>query len=367
MPNDRADNRMSFIRTIEDTREKENVTEYEYVSESHIAGELNYANDNVIFRFLTLEKDRDGLQSYVLRLLSSRPRDYSEWNEATTNGYYFQGGDPEELISLFSLFFRKRFFRVSDTYRRLDGKPVVKNTSDFSYTRPDRASDPRLFETADKNAVDLGSFLDTVRELNTAQHSVFANAVRLYALAIREIGTNDELAFIHLVSAIEIASKNYNLSPEDDPVSTHMETINACFDSAGVETTLRTEIANSLNNRKSRMRFVRFVQDHQNSHVVDRPSTEAITNKIYTDNLEDALKRIYNARSKFLHEGSAMYTSYPRITIAGADYDGSVGQRIDNRSFEPNEQLPVISFFEDLVNVCLLNYLEKNRIATTPE
>lgn len=363
MPSERQpDNRMSFIRTLEDDREKENLTEYEYASESHIAGELSYSNDNIGFRFLTFEKDRNGLQSYVLRLLSSRPRDYSEWDESTTDGYYFQGGDPEELISLFSLFFRKRFFRVSYTYRTIDGKPVIKNNSDFSYTRPDRTSDPVLFETADKNAVDLEVFINTVRQLNPTLHSSFANAVRLYALALREIGVNEELAFIHLVSAIEIVSKNFTLVPEDDPIAAHMDTINTCFDTAGVVAEIRTEVKNSLNNRKARMKFVRFIQSNSNGYIVARPETGAIAAKIYTDNLEDALKRIYNARSKFLHEGSAMYTSYPRATMAGADYDGSVGQRIDNRRFEANEQLPLISFFEKLVNVCLINYLESNLI-----
>lgn len=356
-----ADNRMGFIREIEDVRLKENIAEFEYASESHIGGELKYANNNIIFRLFSIDQDRNGLQNYVLRLTSSRPREYSEWDEATTDGYYFEGGDSEEIISLFALFFRKRFFRISYTYRAIDGSPVLKDNADFSYIRPDKESDPFLFEPADKNGVDLGDFLDNVRKLKNSLHSTFANSVRLYAMAIREIGTNDELAFIHLVSAIEVLSKDYELLEGDDPVMTHISQINTCFEKSRIPSNVIEDVKNSLNNRKSRLKFTRFIQKYHGGHILERPVDGEIKNKIYLDDLENALKRIYTARSKFLHEGSAMYKSRPRSTINGADYDSSLGQRIDNRIFNTKELLPLISFFEKLVSVCLMNYLKKNQ------
>ncbi|OGL94862.1 hypothetical protein A2348_05235 [Candidatus Uhrbacteria bacterium RIFOXYB12_FULL_58_10] len=67
-------------------------------------------------------------------------------------------------------------------------------------------------------------------------HGRFANSVRLYALALREVGVNDELAFIHLVSAIEILSKSYRLSDAQDPLRSSMDEIKNLVDSAIDET-----------------------------------------------------------------------------------------------------------------------------------
>ncbi len=179
--------------------------------------------------------------------------------------------------------------------------------------------------------------------------------MRLYALAVREIGSNDELDYIHLVSAIEILSKNYVLPANHEPLLSVLDQIRELLRGAGAEA--KSELGNLFEQRKSTMKFVSFIQKYSGDSVPERPTLDALENKVYKDNLPNALKRIYRARSKFLHEGSSMYMSIPGMTVGNCDYDSSLGGTIGNRELDPEEKLPSISFFEGLVGICLLNYL----------
>lgn len=354
-----VDNRMSFIRLLEAPQEREYSGEYEVASEVRIVGQLTYGNGDIILRFLTPEANRDGLYKYTLSI--SAPAQYRlPTYQASADGYYFEGGGPEEILSLASLYLRCRFFPVAYVFRDIGGPPMSKVEHDFSYVRPQKNIDQLLFDkTVDdstRNFVDLVALLDDVKKLPEDFHHRFANAVRLYALAVREIGVNDQLAYVHLVSSIEILSKYQPLTEILDPLQDVMEHIENVLSTASTEA--KSELGNLFEQRKTMSRFIEFVASYSTDVIQDRPETEAVEGKIYRDNLADALKRIYRGRSKFLHEGSAMYMGFPRMSAEGADYDISMGQTIDNRVFAAEEKLPNIVFFEGLVRSCLLKYLE---------
>jgi hypothetical protein len=352
-----TDNRMRFIRLIESAEEREYCAEYEVASEVRIPGQLTYEDGDVVMRFITMEPNRDGLLKYTLSI--SAPAEYRlPRYQASKDGYYFQGGGADEILSLASLYLRCRFFPIAYVFRGMTGPAMTKTEHDFSYIRPKRNVDRFLFDEEGRNFVNLGEFLNKVRSLPENLHHEFANAVRLYALAVREIGSNDELAYIHLVSAIEILSKSYELQAYQDLLLPVINQIRDLLSGAGAEA--KSELGNLFEQRKSTMKFVSFIQKHSEDSIPERPLADALENKIYKDNLPNALKRIYRARSKFLHEGNSMYMSIPGMTVANCDYDSSLGGTIDNRELDPQEKIPNISFFEGLVRGCLLSYLEEN-------
>lgn len=352
-----VDNRMGWIRALEDHAPREYYVEYEFASEVRIAGQLNYHDDNLMVRFLTAEPDRNGLMKYVLSVFA--PAEYRRRSTLPSReGYHFDGGYVIEILSLASVYLRCRFFPVSYTFRDVRGRPITKLETDFNYVRANRSSDRNLFDDSERNFVHLIEFLDRVRNLPEKLHHRFANAVRLYALAVKEIGVNDALAYVHLVSSIETIARYHRLTPEQDPLCAEMARIHEAFSDAKSET--RRELGNLFAQRKSLQKFVFFILEFSNEAIGARPSGIASRYRIFREDLPDALKRVYNGRSKFLHEGASMYLSLAKISAAWHDYDPSLGQIIDNREFSVGEKLPNIAFFENLVRACLLKYLEVN-------
>ena len=350
------DNRMRFLRLLSSTEERAYCVEYEFASEVRITGELHYSND-LILRLLTIEPNRDGLFKYTLSL--SAPAEYSlPQYQASKDGYYFEGGGSGEILSLASLYLRCRFFPIAYISRGMSGPPTMKIEHDFSYVTPQKNADKALFDASPRNFTALLNFFDEVKKLPEELHHRFANAVRLYALALREIGTNDQIAYVHLVSAIEILSRYQILSAEQDSLQGAMDQIKNLLEKATPEA--KNDLSNLFDQRKTMMKFIRFITTHSSAVITERPKEGALENKIYSDNLTVSLKKIYKGRSKFLHEGSPMYLSMPGVTATGCDYDSSLGQTIDNREFDPEEKLPNISSFENIVRACLLEYLKKN-------
>jgi len=94
---------------------------------------------------------------------------------------------------------------------------------------------------------------------------------------------------------------------------------------------------------KNRLKFTKFIKKYAVGFPYTKPHEEAdfdAENRLYVtqENLEEVLKLIYSARSKYLHEGDPMYLSEPIVNELAKkdinwDFDGLVGGNIDNRSF----------------------------------
>ena len=109
------DNRMAWIRNLDKLSEKESgfyTMEHEIVSECRIPGVLYYEGGKIACGgYSPLEKDRNGLYHYFLRVQYPNPKNYNK--KANEKGYYFKDGIAGELISIFSLHFQCRFYLVS--------------------------------------------------------------------------------------------------------------------------------------------------------------------------------------------------------------------------------------------------------------
>lgn len=346
---------MSFLRLLDDPEERDYRGEYEIASEVRITGGTS---GDILLRPITYESNRDGLYKYVLSLAA--PATYKrEIFQTSENGYYFEGGEANEIFSLISLHLRCRIFPVSYMFRDMTGEPTSKYDYPLAYIQPGKYADKPLFDDSTRSFVGLEDLFNRIRNLPEALHHNFANAVRLYALALKEIGTDEQQAYLHLVSAVEILSNDYPLPTEEDPLKDSMDKITTLLE--GESHQAKSELGNLFKHRKSMKRFISFVEHYSSAIITERPQVGAIEHKIYKEDLPDALNRIYKARSAVLHAGARMYTSM-NMRIEGdddQDYDFSLGQSIGNREFNPADKLPKIVFFENLVRTCLLKYLEE--------
>jgi len=122
---------------------------------------------------------------------------------------------------------------------------------------------------------------------------------------------------------------------------------------------LKNELKTVFDVRKSRKKFVRFIETHS-SGFFKGGNFKAKHLKIKRAKLGKVLNVIYTARSKYLHAGGPMFLSQPIKGGEKWDTDPTSGMIVDNRSFALSQKLPYTYFFEGLVRQCLVNYLGAN-------
>ncbi len=363
MPNDN-DDRMGWIRNLETlARTSQQYTvEYEVASECHIPGLLDYADGQIICAGMTTEQSRDGLWLYNLILrFPTGPHDANR--KADEIGYYFKDGVLGELLALMSLFFRCRFYLISSRLQPGNPRMGMTITQDYPFIRVkcNPGIHPPLFEDRNKNfATDFKQFLDTVRLLNPQLHQNFILACHHYARAVREVGVDPEMLFIRLVSSIEVLSKSLILGRKDDTFE--QQRVTRLIDESDLNREEKSELKNVFNVRKSRKKFVRFVEENS-AGFFRGGNFKAKRLKIRRADLAGALDVIYTARSKYLHAGEPMFLSQPIKGGGKWDTDPMSGMIADNRTFTAGQKLPYGFFFEGLVRQCLLNYLGRNSMS----
>jgi gamma-glutamylcyclotransferase len=355
------DNRMGWIRNLEALAGgcQQYTVEYELGSECQIPGLLDYANGKIICASMNTEESRDGLWLYNLVLhYPLGPHDYNR--KADEEGYYFKDGILGELLALMSVFFRCRFYFISS--RLLPGNPslgmTIKREYPFLRVKCNPGIHPPLFQNSNKNlASGFKELLDVVRGMDQKLHQDFILACHHYARAVKEVGVDPEMVFIRLVSAIETLSTNMPLDHKDDKLE--KQGVTNLIEQSALSKQLKSELKTVFDVRKSRKKFVRFIEKHS-SGFFKGGNFKAKLLKIKRANLGKILDVIYAARSKYLHAGEPMFLSQPIKGGEKWDIDPTAGMIADNRSFASSQKLPYAYFFEGLVRQCLVNYLKAN-------
>jgi gamma-glutamylcyclotransferase (GGCT)/AIG2-like uncharacterized protein YtfP len=358
------DNRMGWIRNLEGltSTTQQYKVEYELGSECRIPGLLDYADGKIICAGMNTEESRDGLWLYNLILhFPSGPHQVNP--KADEKGYYFKDGVLGELLALMSLFFRCRFYLISS--RLPPGNPrqgmTIKKEYPFVRVRCNPGIHPPLFGNRNKNlATDFKQFLDSIRLLDPKRHQDFMLACHHYARGVKEVGVDPEMLFIRLVSSIEALSGGVKLDRKDDILEERK--ITGIIDESELAREQKAELKNAFSVRKSRKRFVRFVEQHCGGFFTGG-NFKARHLKIRKADLPDVLNTIYIARSKYLHAGQPMFLSQPIKGGEKWDTDPTSAVIADNRFFTAAEKLPYSFFFEGLVRQCLLNYLRRNSMS----
>jgi hypothetical protein len=264
-----------------------------------------------------------------------------------------------------SLFFRCRFYLISS--RLPPGNPrlgmTIKQEYPFVRVRCNPGIHPPLFESQNKNfATDFKQFLDTIRLLNPKSHQDVILACHHYARGVREVGVDPEMVFIRLVSSIEALSKNLKLTHNDDILEE--QKVSGLIEESHLTREQKGELKNVFNVRKSRKKFVRFIEQNCGGFFKGG-NFKAKHLKVKRADLPAVLDVIYTARSKYLHAGEPMFLS--RAIKGGEkwDTDPTAGMIADNRSFAATQKLPYGFFFEGLVRHCLLSYIDSNLVLLT--
>jgi hypothetical protein len=355
------DNRMQWMRNLEALpgARAEYAVEYELGSECHISGLLDYAEGKIICAPMTTDAARDGLWLYNLIVhYPAGPRDPNR--TAHAKGYYFKDGILGELLALLSVFFRCRFYLISSRLPPSDARlgMTIKTEYPFLRVRCNPGIHPPVFESANKNlAVGFSGFLDRVKALDQTRHQKFILACHHYARGVKEVGVDPEMVFIRLVSAIETLSKDTKLTRKDDVLE--QQGIAALIAQSKLSAESKKELQATFDARKSRKKFIRFVEGHCGGFFKGG-NFKARHTKIKKVELAKILDVIYGARSKYLHAGEPMFLSTPMKGGEKWDTDPTLGTIADNRSFPASQKLPYGYFFEGLVRQCLLNYLASN-------
>ena len=341
----KTDNRMQWIRNLEalSSDGEQYAIEYELGSEVRIPGLLDYADGKIICALMTTEASRDGLWLYNLILhYPVGLRDPIRTGDA--KGYYFKDGILGELLALLSVFFRCRFYLISSRLRPANPRQgmTLKTEYPFLRVRCNPGIHPPVFESANKNlAAGFSTFLDQVKTLDETLHQTVILAYHHYAQALKEVGVDPEMVFIRLVSAIEALSKEIKLLRKDDVLE--QQGVADLIAQSNLPQEYKNELKNIFDMRKSRKKFIRFVEHHC-SGFFKGGNFKARHTKITKANLAKILDTIYRARSKYLHAGEPMYLSTPIKSGEKWDTDPTLGMAADNRSFSASQKWSARSF-----------------------
>ena len=337
-----SDNRMQWILFIEECKKtkskKAYFTEYEICSEVRIPGVLDYGNGALLCSLLQ-EKNRKGLYTYTVRVKHIEKEYKFDENSYSKEGYYFENGLIGELMALFSVYFQARFYLKATVTGELTSKSMrLRSENEFQYKAPYPFLNFEMFSDRKRNWAyqdGLRVFLDTIRELDQKYHQNLIIAFYWHAKAIKEIGIDHQLFFIKMVSAVESLLKFVKISPDSLD-----KKLRKMMDNGEFNNDESNAIKRWLENRRIRQRFTFFLLQYSNNFFKGGKK-KARRCHIYKNQLDKYAKRIYDARSAYLHNGSPMYLSQDMRGKHARywDLDPSLGMMTDRKKFAANEKL----------------------------
>ncbi|MFA5100410.1 MAG: hypothetical protein WC547_05970 [Candidatus Omnitrophota bacterium] len=355
-----CDNRMQWVLHLEECKDAKDgkvyFSEYEICSEVRIPGRLEYEN-GALQCYLLEERDKNGLYTYAIRVKHVEKK--FEFNESaySRKGYFFKHGLIGELLALFSVYFQARFYLKATVMEFDSNGHRFRTANDFNYKRPHSFSNFEMFSNQKRNWAHpdgLMSFLNTIRKINQKYHQGLIRAFHWYAEAIKEIGSDGQLFFIKMVSAVE-SLLAFTKIPQDS-LSRKLEGLisQRLFDKNE-----EGAIRQWLESRLIRRRFAYFLSKYSYGFFAGG-KRKAKHCHIFKAELKRYANCIYDARSAYLHNGSPMYLSQNAHAKYDKswDLDASVGMMADRKKFAANEKLPRSRWFERIVSHCFSNFLQ---------
>ncbi len=352
------DNRMYWLRNLERLAggAPSYPAEYELASESQVWGHLNYANGGILLSGLTSEADRDGLYRYLLKLRLAEGGLPVSYEKASRRGYVLREGIIGELIAILSIALESRFFLLSFGGGELTESSVKsRHECTIVHRRCSADTDPVLF--APKRRLQLGGavapLMDEIASIAPERHQELIFAFHHYARALREVGIDDELVFVRLVSAIEAVDGGVEIPVRRDLFA--CRTLDNILDCEKLTKPQRDEAQRIFDVRLSKCRFITFLSTYSKGFfkggVWKVPHA-----RIKRSDLDKVAGTIYDARSAYLHKGEPMFIS-ARIRGQHTWHRDPLGEMIvGGRRFPASKKLPYPYFFHHLVRHCLLRY-----------
>lgn len=343
---------------------EEYFTDYEICSEVRIPGVLEYSDGSLLCGLLS-EKDESGLYSYTIRLKHFYKEFIFDKNKFSKGGYYFKDGVIGELMAIFSVYFQARFFLRSTLSGDLTSKSLhFKYQKQFQYLKPSISCNYEMFTDQNRNWAHkngLKKFLDDIKNINGKYHQSLIQSFHWYSEAIKEIGVDNEFLYIKLVSCVESLITYVKI--DDDKLKKKLDII---LKKGKFTNSQKREIKNWIGNRKIKQKFIKFIKEFSKGFF-DKGYRKAKHCYIKKSDFVKYLKRIYDARSAYIHTGRPMYISFD-MGVGGDtsdnkchlwDLDPSLGTMSDRREIAEKEKLPRMRWFERIVNYSLKKFIEK--------
>lgn len=373
---------------INQHNESINVSDYEIASECGIAGILDYLAEDIKIRFsfLTAEPDQDGLYRYSIKVTIN-----------TNQTHRSKLSNIDNLLALLALYFGCRFFKLSCTSHE------IKKLYHFNYNKCPKEFLPTIFDHFGDNQnpfqrnrifdSELNNFLTKFDKLEADKSQKLLRACKFYLSALQEVGLNmynysydgdgDHgriMVYLKLVSSIEV------LLPPSDKVKQKKELQGELFND------MRALLENSYHNPQlessdyaERLEkfddikkqyeenlkeieqgiarsFKNFIKKFKDNYEYLKPLKHKNIVSVYVSKktLESVLHKIYDARSRYLHDAIPPILS---VIQYGNNVDWHMHPYVDSQKI----YLPYEWWFEALVRHCLLEYfkLEETTINKT--
>lgn len=335
--------------------------EYEVISDANIVGEVEY--QQYYFRVWDIG-DRVPGEKRLLCLRINPELDAK--NRKPRNA--------TEYIHLASLFLRRRLSlgcltRIGDSPTRIPSW----------YQQVEGYVNKDIVWGEKTNLNELSRWLPLTQCLSDSIYNKFILATRFYAEAIQHMEMVPDMAYLNLVSAIEILSQDTDIGTVSvKEINTKLANLLDKIE----DVNLRKEIQESFLdvNRFIKRRFTKFIINYTDNEFWDYKNRPKI-GRVSPEELEKYLGNIYDQRSRTLHNGEEfphnirLRHKLPNIDNIPLDTKITIRQTPmeevpfdavhsiimpDGREIKSEDFIPHPSFFERLVNHVLINYLKKN-------
>lgn len=341
-----SNDKMYMIRNLELFQPDAEIlsVEYEVITDSNIVGQFKYGP--YFFSLWDFGIFNEGEERKLCLNIKSNAVIDSKLPATSRKAYYHGGNIADEIVSLSSLFLRRRF-KLGMVVRRDDQPVRISNTNKWI--------DKSLI-SGESNLSSLSEWFDLIMALEDKVHHKFILAVRLYHKAILLIEEEPDLAYLNLVSSVEVLCQDVELDGITlaDVDSELAKLVNLLDDN------IRDNIKKRILNREKfiKRKFVKFILDNVDDSFWFGDGPEY--GRVEQDKLEGLLGRIYNQRSKTLHSGDPFPATIYDPPILGCEIDFGLGVSVGEKRWDPEDFIPHPHFFERLVNHVLKNYLRNN-------
>ncbi|MFA5860092.1 MAG: hypothetical protein WDA16_00210 [Candidatus Thermoplasmatota archaeon] len=264
--------------------------------------------------------------------------------------YYLKGHIPNELAIIMTALTRchfvyRRSLKSSDT-------PVMMQFSDASLARGP-------FDGTQVNLKELQPRLERLLAMaskDRSRASRFMLAARFYHLALPLLDEDVDLAYLFLTSSIEPLLYGYN--PKNYGVAeANAELAAVLHQKLDAEGFAQVEAAFLQHAPKVRARFVEFIQEYLPESYWDDPTRPTPgAGQMRREDLAMYLKRIYDARSKLVHEGEPL----PPQMRFDSETPHGLAVMAGHKKWDRTEMLPHSRTFERMVHHVLMSYVDRH-------
>lgn len=345
-----TDTRMLFVRNKEMIDQNApsiiRTSEYMVVVDSHIVGMLDFGPYHFTIWEFGLKKPGEERWLCLRVQEADNPERARTWQTATDSGFYHGGGIASEIVVLTSLFLRRRM-RLGPIVG-MDDHPQMLSSSALST--------PHYLSKGRANLGELSDDFRLVERLIPSRHEPFILAVKLYNQALQLLDSNPELAYLNLVSAVEVIAQKHQI---ERPSLEELDPRLAAVVGAIPDDELRKKLEDSIwaRERLISRKFCAFIESHVETSFWE-DETRPEMGRIKSDYLPALLRKVYSQRSRTLHTGEPFF---PGITSTNEELPMGLAMIVGERKWEREDFIPTVSFFERLTNHVLKSFLKRNQ------